>query len=171
MSKVILYIFPGILEEAQITGDQCIEDISCPYCESPDGCAHLLACIDPLNYNVGGRLNGLDQEFIFRIKKAFLPYLKGGGKNPVWGCEEISELWEWAHDNWSDDDGEIEIDSDVLFRLISVVLQEAAEHADFGSQLEGFGTETEYTLIFDDQPDRVLTRSMESLDSLLKPEE
>lgn len=169
MARVTLYIFPGALEEARITGDLSIEDISCPYCQSSGSCAHLLACIDPLNHDVGGRFHGLEQEFIYRVKKAFLPYLKDDGKDPDWESEEILELWEWAASNWSQGDNEIEIDEMVLFRLMSQILQDAAEHTDFGSQLEGMGIETEYTLIYDDDPERVLCRSVEALDLLLRP--
>ena len=169
MPRVTLYIFPGVLEEAKITGDLSIEDISCPYCESSGNCVHLLACIDPLNYDVGGRLNGLEQEFIYRIKKAFLPYLKEGGKDPEWKSESVSELWNWAKSNWSQGDDEIEIDEIVLFRLISDLLQDAAKHSDFGSQLEGWGIETEYTLVYDDDPESVLYHTIEALDLLLTP--
>jgi hypothetical protein len=146
------------------------EDVSCPYCKSAGNCSHLLACIDPLNYDVGGRLHGLDQEFSYRIEQAFLPHLEANIEEPNWKSENISELWRWAESNWSKNDDEIEIDEIVLFRLISELLQDAAELADFGSQLEGFGVETEYTLIYDDDPDRVLNRTVEALDALLIPQ-
>lgn len=179
MASVILYLFPGLLPEARIAGDLDIEDVSCPYCEAQGGCGHLVACIDPLNYDVGGRLHGLDREFVHRIKKAFLPLLRGleagpeaqdEPAGPEWASEEIKELWQWAAGNWSPGDQEVEIDEDVLFRLTSELLQEAAEHTDFASQLEGFGTETEYTLIYDDDPQGVLDRTIEALDSALKVE-
>jgi hypothetical protein len=169
VAKITFYSFPGALDEAQIVGDRSFEDVSCPYCQSSGSCVHLLACIDPLNYNVGGRFEGLDEEFIHRIKKTFLPYLEGGSNNPSWRSQEISELWDWAESNWSSNDDEIEIDEIVLFRLIPDVLQAAAEHSDIGSQLEGMGIETEYTLIYDDDSDRVLNRAMEALDTLLIP--
>jgi hypothetical protein len=177
MASVILYLFPGLLPEARIAGDLNIEDVSCPYCEAQGICEHLVACIDPLNYDVGGRLHGLDREFVYRIKKAFLPLLQGlegdpeaQGElaEPEWASEEIEELWQWAAGNWSPGDQDVEIDEDVLFRLISEILQEAAEHSDFASQLEGFGAETEYTLIYDDDPQGVLDHAIESLDSALK---
>jgi hypothetical protein len=167
MTKVTLYVFPGVPEEAGIAGDLGIEDVSCPYCKSSGSCAHLLACIDPLNCDVGGRFQGLEQEFIYRINRAFLPYLKDDGQAPEWKSEEISELWDWAESNWSQGDDEIEIDEIVLFRLISEILQHAAKHADFGSQLEGMGIETEYTLIYDDNPDKVLHRALQALEKLL----
>lgn len=169
MSNIILYIFPGPLEVAQIAGDLNLEDVSCPYCESSESCEHLLACIDPLNYSLGGRFEGLDQEFVYRIQKAFLPYLKEGHSGPDWKSEEISELWDWAQSNWSAGDEEIAMDEVVLFRLMSELLTEAAEHADFGSELEGYGHETEYCIIYDDNPERVLGRTIRSLDKLLTP--
>jgi|GEM_PF-5982382 len=169
MAKVTLYVFLGILDDAGIEGDLSIDDVSCPYCQSSGSCAHLLACIDPLNFDVGGRLQGLDQEFIYRITKAFLPHLIEGARKPSWGDEEISELWQGAKSNWSPGDDEIAIDEIVLFRLISTILENAAEHSDYGSQLEGFGTETEYTLVYDTDPTGVLNRSIEALDRILTP--
>lgn len=166
---VTLFIFPGVLDEARIAGDLDVEDVSCPYCDSHGSCAHLMACIDPLNYNVGGRLDGLDQEFACRVKQAFLPLLIEGAAETVWGSEEISELWDWAKDNWEPGDEEVEIDHDVLFRLITALLQDAARHSDTASQLEGFGVETEYTLVYDDCPSRVIESAIGALEPLLRP--
>jgi hypothetical protein len=168
MAKVTLYIFPGLLPEARIAGDLNIEEVSCPYCEAEGSCEHLLACIDPLNLDVGGRLHGLDREFVYRIKKAFLPFLQEGVVDPEWEAADVAELWQGVASNWRPQNQDIEIDEDVLFRLITELLMGAAEHSDIASQLEGFGTETEYTLIYDDDPLGVLDRTLESLDSMLK---
>lgn len=168
MSKVTLYLFPGISKPARKAGDLGIDDVSCPYCDSGGSCKHLMAFIDPMNYDVGGRFHGLEKEFAYRINKAFLPLLKEGVGDPNWKSEEISELWQLARDNWTTGDEESDVDSDVLFRLISEVLQEVAEHSEIASQEEGFGAETEYTLVYDDDSQGVLERAIEALDLLLE---
>jgi len=166
---VTLYVFPGIKPEAQIAGDRHIYDVSCPYCSSDGDCPHLLALIDPLNYSLGGRASGLDREFTHRIQDVFLRLLSGHKTQLAWKSEEITELWEWAEDNWSDEDEQVEIDEIVLFRLLSGVLEKLGSHVDYGGILEGFGVETQYTFIYDDDPVRVIDEAVQYLDQILNP--
>jgi hypothetical protein len=167
--SVTLYLFPGIKPEAKISGDRHLYDVSCPYCESEGDCTHLLALIDPLNYSLDGRASGLDREFSHRIRAAFLRLLGEGKTELEWESEEITELWEWAEGNWSDGDEEVAIDEDVLFRLLIEALEMFASHVDSGSLLEGFGVETEYTFIYDDDPVRVIDEAIQYLDRILIP--
>ena len=167
--SVTLYLFQGIKPEAKISGDCHLYDVSCPYCESEGGCTHLLALIDPLNYSLGGRASGLDREFSHRIRVAFLRFLSGGNTELEWKSEEITDLWEWAEGHWSDGDKEVVIDEDVLFRLLIEALEMFASHVDSGSLLEGFGVETEYTFIYDDDPVRVIAEAIQYLDRILIP--
>ena len=164
---VTLYLFPGIKPEAKIAGDRHLYDLSCPYCGSDGDCTHLLALIDPQNYSLGGRASGLDREFSHRIQSSFLPRLSEGETGLQWDSEEVTELWEWASSNWSEGDVEVEIDEDVLFRLLSAALEKFASHVDYGSILEGFGVETEYTFIYDDDPVRVVDETVQYLDRIL----
>jgi hypothetical protein len=167
--SVKFYLFPGITPEAKIAGDLHLDDVSCPYCNSGGYCAHLLALIDPLNYSLDGRASGLDEEFSHRIRVVFLRLLSEGKTELAWKSDEMSELWEWAEDNWSDGDEEVEIDEIVLFRLLTAVLEEVSSHADYGSILEGFGVETEYTIVYDDDPVRVVDEAVRYLDRILIP--
>ena len=164
-----LYLFPGIEPEAKIAGNLHLYDVSCPYCDSEGNCTHLLALIDPLNYSLGGRASGLDQEFSHRIQAVFLRLLNEGKTELVWKSEELTELWEWAEGNWSDGDEQVEIDEIVLLRLLDEVLTKFGSHSDYGSILEGFGVETEYTFIYDDDPVRVVDEAIQYLDRILIP--
>ncbi len=164
-----MLLFPGITPEAEIAGDLELDDVSCPYCASTGCCKHLVAIVDPLNLTIGGRAFGLEREFAIRVSKAFTPLLRNLDKEVQWSSEDIAELWVCASSNWSSDSDEPEIDWDVLMRVASELLSEAGTHTDFGSQLEGDGVETEYTLVYDENPLDVIERSIMRLDQLLKP--
>lgn len=165
--SVTFYFFPGIKPEAKIAGDLDLDDVSCPYCNSGGYCAHLLALIDPSYYSLDGRASGLDKEFSHRIRAVFLRLLSEGKTGLAWKSDEMTELWEWAEGNWSDGDEEVEIDEIVLFRLITVVLSEVSSHVDYGSYLEGFGFEFPYTIVYDDDPVRVVDEAVLYLDRIL----
>ena len=164
-------IRPARDTEAEIAGPRHLNDVSCPYCGSGGSCAHLLAFIDPLNYDLRGRAAGLDKEFSHRIRSSFLPYLREKKSGLKWDSAEVTELWDWARSNWSAGIEEVEIDEIVLFRLLTETLEEFAAHSDYGSVLEGKGVETEYTCIYDDEPVRVVDEAIQHLDRILNPRE
>ncbi len=122
-----------------------------------------------MNYTIGGRASGLEREFAARVTDAFMHLIKSGASEARWESKDVTELWDYASENLSSDAQELEIDWDVLIQLASDILSEIGAHTDFGSQLEGYGEETEYTLIYDDAPANVVDRSIERLDQLLKP--
>jgi hypothetical protein len=152
------------------------EAIQCPYCGS-DGsegdCEHVLAIIDRSFLECsGGYAIDRFKEFRQHIEKAFIDKLRIGAiSSGRWKDDAIEELWEYAKDNYSEADGDwIEIDGDVLFRVIVELFEEAGgdEYPGLIDDGGGPGFSSAITLFHAQSPNVVFNRAVELLLGRLK---
>ena len=146
------------------------EPIQCPHCGSKDDCPHLLAVIDSSFLECsGGYAYDRFNEFRAKIEESFLKYLQTGkASGRKWNNPELRELWTYA-DSQYPETGEVDIDGDVLFRLIVDLLEEAGGEEYYGPIDDEGGPRfsSAITLFYSKNPQDVFERAISDLDDYL----
>jgi hypothetical protein len=116
-------------EEAETEDDEGMDEngqSECPFCGSDDECPHLFASIDnSFGEWQGGYAFDRSDEFHTTVLKAFEARCRrGAGPHRSWAADELGEMWSYAVAHY--EEGELmELDNDVLLRLLSDIFQEA----------------------------------------------
>lgn len=128
------------------TGDQ----VACVFCQSVDHCEHLFACFDvTFSECEGGYAYGKMRQLTRLIESTFLKQLAMDATCQSDSMDtELSELWDYALENYTENDEDVEICGSGLLSFMTDTLMETDCHILQGIREGGSGASSAYTLFY-----------------------
>ena len=145
------------------------EEPKCVICGSIDECSHLLASIDHTFLECdSGALYDQDIEFRLEIEAVFLKNLMSGTKTK-WENNELEELWGQAQTDFNNEGKDLMLDGYIFYRFLCGLLENAGaiNHPGSIAVYGGPGMSSAITLLYAEQPDRIIAKAMKNLKSTL----
>jgi hypothetical protein len=143
------------------------QEPNCPVCKSPQygDCGHLVADLDRTFYEcLGGALYEQIAEFSELVETAFQAHMSANTE-PRFEKWHLGDLWHAARESFDPDDDCVVLDG-AIFQLFIMNLLE--DHGAFQSQeylieLGGPETSSAISLLFAEDPDKVIVHATETL--------
>lgn len=150
------------------------EDVVCPICGAAEywDCGHLVGSFDRSFCECqGGAIYDRQGEFSSIIEGVFLSHLQNGSE-PGLKYDAFPELWAAAKSNYEPDDDYVDLDGDILQRLLIEVLEHAGAYEEPGSLMDpgGPGMTSSMSLLFAEYPSEVVARALHRVSVALKNE-
>jgi hypothetical protein len=139
----------------------------CPICGSEESCKHRVAVLD-LSFLecVDGVLFDRTYEFLDILRDSFAAKIESGA-DIKYTSDEVNSLWEYAKSQFDPVEKEIEIDSDIFYRLLGKTLEEAGADSIGAVTESGPGMSSSLRVFYADEPELVIQESKALLSRML----
>jgi hypothetical protein len=151
------------------------EEVVCPICTAAEywDCGHLVGSFDRSFCECqGGAIYNRVGRFSSIIETAFLSHLRRGSEPDLKFCDAFPELWDAARNNYEPGEEYLDLDGYIVQRVLIELLEEAGAYEAPGSLMDpgGPGMSSSMSLLFADDPSKVVDQALQRLSSGLGQE-
>ncbi len=100
------------------------ETVCCPFCDSENECPHLVTIIDATNLECFGGQGDLLEACSDLVRESLQKRLANGLRKSPWKDSELREIWDYARSQYREQENYIDVDCDILLRLLGDLLSE-----------------------------------------------